>query len=78
MKGDLCNSRSDQIHRLSCSFFFIGVNPGALLTDIGHFKEVGIEPYRSDSISVGDLVHSRGAGSYHDPVKAKILDVVLD
>jgi hypothetical protein len=54
------------------------VNPGTLFTDVGHFKKVGIESCRLDSLTVSGFVHPGRASRYHHPINAIVSDIVLN
>ncbi len=34
------------------------VHPGALLADVGHLQEVGVEPHAREGLPEGELVHT--------------------
>ena len=78
MEGDFGDGRSDQIHRLFCPFLFVGVNPGTLFTNVGHFKKVGVEACGLNDFTVRGFVHPGRAGGHHHALKTKRPDVVLD
>ena len=65
--------------RLLCRFLLlIHMNPGALVTDIGHLKEIGIESHFTDRVSKKRLMGPRCAGGHHDTVQVEFLHPLLD
>jgi hypothetical protein len=54
------------------------VNPAALLTDVGHLKQVGIEASALDSPAECPLVHTRTAGGNHDAGELVFKNVLGD
>ena len=54
------------------------VDPAALLADVGHLQEVGVEPGRGEGAAEGRLVHPRAAGGHHHAVEALLPDVLGD
>ena len=54
------------------------VDPGALVADVGHRKEVLVEPALAQRLLEEDLVRPRRTGGHHQPVEPVLLDHVLD
>ena len=54
------------------------VHPAALLADVGHLEEVGVDAGLLQRLAEGRLVHPRAAGGDHDPVQPVLLDVLDD
>ena len=54
------------------------VDPGALVADVGHLQQVGIEPGIAERVAEDRLVRPRRAGGDHHPVQAMLGDLVLD
>ena len=56
----------------------VGVDPGAVLADVGHLEQVGVEAALVHAAPEGDLVHVGRAGRHHDAVELLLLDGLLD
>ena len=54
------------------------VHPGAVLADVGHLAQVGVEPRGLGGVAEGLLVHARRAGGHHDPVEPVFGDRLLE
>ena len=54
------------------------VHPGALVADVGHLKQVGIETGLGQRVAEQRLVGSRGARGYHHPIQIMFGDLLLD
>ena len=53
-------------------------HPRAVLADVGHLEEEGIQVAFGAGLPEGRLVHQRGAGSHHHPVQALFVNILLD
>ena len=56
----------------------VHVHPGALVADVGHLKQVGIEAGLGQRVAEQRLVRSRGAGGHHHPIQMVFGDLLLD
>ncbi len=56
----------------------VGVDPGAVLPDVGHLEEVGVEAAVLAAAPEGHLVHVGRAGGHDHPVELLVLDGLLD
>jgi hypothetical protein len=54
------------------------MNPGALVTNVGHFEKIRVQPDLSNSILKKGLMGSWGARCHHYPVQAMLLDNPLN
>ena len=54
------------------------VRPAAMLTDVGHLHEVGIQSRVGHTLAEGRLMHTGRTRSHHHPVQIILLDVALD
>ncbi len=68
-----------QFSRLLCSSIRpFGVYPRVLVADVGHLKQVGVQPGLPDGVPKDRLVRARRARRYDDPVQALLLDPFLN
>ena len=68
-----------QIDRLPCSSVVVrSVYPGALVADVRHFQQVGVQRGVAEGIAEDGLVGSRGAGGDHDPIETMLGDRLLE
>ncbi len=74
---DPLDEHGDDLGRLGRRLFFVLVDPGAVLADVGHLAEEGVEARTLGGIAEGLLVHPRGAGGDDDPVKVLLGDRLL-
>ncbi|MBT9171348.1 MAG: hypothetical protein DDT18_01722 [Actinobacteria bacterium] len=72
------DSFPDQINSLPCSCLLVGMDPGALLPNIGHLHQIGIEPSLPGSPAEGLFMHFGRAGRYYHPVQTVLLDSRFD
>jgi hypothetical protein len=56
----------------------MGVNPGALLTKVGHLQQVRIQSRFGKTFSEGRLMKPRRTRGHHDPVQALLLYIGFD
>ncbi len=56
----------------------MSVNPGTLVADVCHFKEVGIQPSLLNRLLEERFMGPRGARGDNHPVKFMLLDLLLD
>ena len=54
------------------------VDPGAVLADVGHLEEVGVQAALVDAAPEGHLVHVGRAGRHHHAGEPLLLDGLLD
>ena len=54
------------------------VDPGALVADVGHLEEIGIESSLGHGVAEKRLVGSRSAGGDHHPIQTVFGDLLLD
>ena len=54
------------------------MHPGALISDVGHFKEVFVDPRIDGRLLKERLMGAGAAGGYHHPVKVVFLDQVFN
>ena len=54
------------------------VHPGAVLAQVGHLAQVGVEPGLGHGAAEGRLVHARRAGRHHHAGELVLLDGLLD
>ena len=59
-------------------FRLVLVNPGALIPDVGHLKEVLVEAGFLDGLLEGGFMGARRAGGHHHAVEVVLLDPFLD
>jgi hypothetical protein len=57
---------------------FLHVYPTALLPQVGHFHEIGIDAGRLQHLLEGGFVKPGGAGGHHHPVQAHFQNIILD
>ena len=76
--GHAVNRARDVDHRLVSGRRFLLGDPGALLADVPHLEQEGIDPAALGGLAEGLLVHQRRAGGDHDGVEPVGLDVALD
>jgi hypothetical protein len=69
---------ADQVSGLPGSRRHVGMYPGAILPDVGHLQEVGIQAYSLQRAPEGPFVHPWRAGSDDHPVHSQFADVVAD
>ncbi len=77
-QGGLGRRAGDQLLGLLGADLDVGVDPRALLPDVGHLKVVGVEAGVLDDVAEGDLVHAGRAGGDHHPGQAIVADVLAD
>ena len=70
--------RSGDPDRLGRGLWGAGVDPGAVLPDVGDLHQEGIKPGFLGGGAEGGLVHGRGTGGYHHPGESMFLDRLLD
>ena len=70
--------RGDQGLGLLGGRFLVDVHPGAVLADVGHLQQVGIETGVLAGPAEGLLVQVRRAGGHDDARQALLLDVLFD
>ena len=56
----------------------VQVHPAAVLPDVGHFEQVGVQPRLDAGGSEGGLVQPGGAGGHDHPIELVLPDVGLD
>ena len=54
------------------------MNPGALVPDVGHLEEVGVQSRLANGVAEDGLVGARRAGGDNDPVQSVLGDALLD
>ncbi len=54
------------------------MRPGTLVTNIGHFKEIRIQPSFCNRFAEKRLVGSRCTGSYNNPIQTMLFDALLN
>ena len=55
---DPLDHHADDLDRLDGGFFLVLVDPGAVLADVGHLAQEGVQAGRFDSLAEGLLVHA--------------------
>ena len=83
MKGSQCRGsghrHSNQVFGLfRCNRRFLGMDPGVLVADIGHFKEIFVEAARLEGLHKHGFVGFGAAGGHHHPVKLMLDDFFFD
>ena len=69
----------DEIHRLRRSLLRIArVHPGALIANVGHLQQIGVETGIAQRIAEDRFVGSRRAGGDDDAIQAILVDPPLD
>ncbi len=73
------HGHSHQVFGLAgCLVWLLAVHPTALIADVGHLKEVGIQSCATNCLAEDRFVGARRAGSDDDPVQAVLLYALLD
>ncbi len=68
-------SHPHQVYGLLVGFWRMrGMNPGALIPDIGHFKQESVQTRFANGVLKKWLMRSWAAGSYHNAVKVVLLN----
>ncbi len=68
------DAHADQLDGLPGRLVPVRVDPGAVLADVGHLDQVGIDPGLFRGLAEGLQVHVRRAGSDDDGGEAELLD----
>ena len=61
---DLGHGHADQFDGLGRGLLAVVMDPGAVLADVGHFDQVGIQPFHGGRLAEGAQVHVRRAGGH--------------
>src|SRR6185369_2589529 len=75
---DPFDHHADDFDRFLGGFFFVFVDPGAVLADVGHLAQERIEAGRFDGFADGFLMHARAAGGDDDMGEFLLLDGFLE
>ncbi len=65
----LLHRHAHQFGRFRSGLFAIRMHPGAMLADVGHLHQVGIDAGAFSGLAESLQVHVRGAGGHHDAVE---------
>ncbi len=63
------DEHGDDFGRLGGGFFLVFMDPGAVLADVGHLAQVGVEAGGFGGFAEGLFVHPGGAGGNDDAVE---------
>ncbi len=76
--GHAEDRRPGKRHGLLRGGLAVPVHPTALLADVGHLAEIGIEPCRAAGVAERPLVHARAAGGYDNAIEPVLPNVGAD